>query len=92
MQPIIQRAMQINPNFSAMQYDNNKTVLNDLSSSAVGKSGGTLTAAQTALDHLNDMADISKQLPNNIGAVNATENAVSSFLNTGSAPAVKAWN
>jgi hypothetical protein len=92
LQPIIQRAMQINPNFSAQQYDQNKTVLNDLASSAVGKSGGTLTAAQTALDHLSDMADISSRLPNNIGAVNAVENALGSATNTMSAPALKAWN
>lgn len=92
MQPIIQRAMQINPNFSSVQYDNNKTVLNDLASSAVGKSGGTLTAAQTALDHLNDMADVSQKLPRNMGFVNAGENALSSTFNVGSASALKAWN
>jgi hypothetical protein len=101
MQPLIQRALQINPAFNAMQYGANQKTVNDFASSSQGSSGGTVTAAITALGHLDDLADISKQLPNTTfangipggnfidNAVNASSNALSSGSQS---QQLKAWN
>jgi hypothetical protein len=101
MQPLIQRAMQINPNFSAMQYDANKKTVTDFASSTPGSSGGTVTAANTALGHLSDMADASKGIPNhtfasNLPFGNAIDNAANAASNAAtsgtSAQQLKTWN
>ena len=92
MTPLVQRALQINPNFNAMQYATNQKMLGGLASTTPNSMGGTVMAAGAALGHLNDMADLSANLPNHPQAINTLENAVTSTANIGDASTLKDWN
>jgi polyhydroxyalkanoate synthesis regulator phasin len=89
---IVQRALELNPQMSTSNYDQQHKFLQDLSSNTPTSAGGVVTAAKTALNHLSDLADLSDKLPSNYGFVNKGENLISSTFNGKTADTLKEWN
>lgn len=92
LQPIIARALEINPSYAENNYAQSHKILQDLASSSPTSAGGMITAAGTALGHLNSMADVSSNLPNMPTGLNAISNYVQGAANIGDARDLKAWN
>ena len=92
MKPIVQRAIELNPNWNYAQYSQNQKTLNDLASSSPGTSGGTVVAANAALGHLNKLADFSAQLPDSNTLFNYVAGNASKPFSNDMSKALKDWD
>lgn len=92
-QPVIARAMDINTNFDQGQYQQSHKLLNDLASNSPTSIGGGIVSANTALDHLQALSDLSQKLPDHLSSISgAVTDAAGRLSSTTLGDNLKAWD
>lgn len=91
-QGIIAKALEINPDLSAAQYNQNNKLLSDLAATNPTSGGGGIVAANTALKHIASLSKTSDDLPDNWQPINAGLNWAQKGMSTDTGKALKDWN